>query len=84
MPVARNKSRGHTVLQEGGRPRDRAGRGSLSKTSLAKGGGRVGSRLPLSPDGQRIELRIRYVDTTVIGANGVLFENDSNAREDAD
>jgi hypothetical protein len=35
--------------------------------------------LPLSPSRQRIELRIRYVNVAVIGATGVLFEDDNDS-----
>ena len=39
--------------------------------------------LPLSPTRQRIELRIRHVNVEVIGANGVLFEDDNDSIQDS-
>jgi hypothetical protein len=37
---------------------------------------------PLSPKRQKIELHIRQVNVAVIGAKGVLFEDDDDSRQD--
>lgn len=40
--------------------------------------------LPLSPSRQRIELHVRHVDITVIGARGVLFDHDNESEPHSD
>lgn len=42
------------------------------------------SSLPIPPSRQRIELRVRHVDITVIGAKGVLFEEGNGSNHDSD
>lgn len=40
--------------------------------------------LPLSPSRQRLELHVRHVDITVIGAKGVLFDRNNDSEPNSD
>jgi hypothetical protein len=60
---------------------------SLCRVQTNEGGGRwprgkPASRFPRKR--QQSELHIRHVDTTVIGAKGVLFEDDKDTTQPAD